>query len=76
MLSRCKVLFFIIFLRHLFLCVHLFMIKDNKSNQWSSVSCRTEVVGKCVGSQPIHYNFNLDVVSSYMVLANLIMCFH
>ena len=53
------------------------MIRDNKSNQWSSVCYRTEVkciiidsIIKYIGFESFHYAISLNVVSSFMVLRN------
>ena len=54
----------------------IYLIKDNKSNQRLSVYYTIRVVGKCVGYESIYYVINLDVILSYMVLANLIICFY
>ena len=58
------------------------MIKDNKSNQWSPVCCRTEIKGilliivnikyidltiKCIGFESFHYTINLNIASYFMV---------
>ena len=77
-LSQYDVLIFVIMVWCLFMFrqfkrVKYYQIKDNKSNQWSSICCRTRVISFliiCIGFESIHYTINLDVVSSFMVSNN------
>ena len=66
-----------------FICVwtiqisKVYIIRDKKSNQWSSVYCRTGV--KCIivtivisniDFESFHYAINLDAVSSFVVFSD------
>ena len=57
----------------------IYSITDKKSNQWSSIYCRTGIISiivtivitnmrstiKCIGFESVRYTINLDVVSSF-----------
>ena len=41
----------------------------------SNIKCTSSAI-KCIGFESIHYVINLDVVSSLLILAILIICFY
>ena len=40
-----------------------------------NIKCIVSTI-KCVSFEPIHYNINMDVVSSFMIFSNFDICFY